>query len=683
MKNKIFTAIFTLLLFLPIKIYAEPLEPTINNATPKIKLENPSVVNLNAGGNKDIELTIRNVGVAAAYNILTQATIDSSAPFTISFVNDSNAVPVISATGKKIMKLNVKADKNAKSGTYTVSLTHSFTNDVNTNFTESDTFAIKIKNENSAPLINITNFTNTNAKILPGDQFSLTAIIENASAQNAYDLQVSIEGIKTDEINLANSTMGTYFPNFSAGMQKYLNFDFVASSKIQSGSYPLTFKVSYKDGDEKVYDKSFFYYVNIAGQTQFDKSQPELTDIIVPTKTFNVGETATVSMKLKNPGQTNLKNVKVTAITDEDGAIVPKTPNIIFTQLLKPNEAKSLTFAFAPTSKAKTQNYSIKFQVEYENVDKNSFEQYIGINVNNPESEASDSQSKPKIIVQNYSTNPMIVTAGSEFDLSMTFKNTHKNKRVENTKISLTIDEAATSTNEQKGNVFTPVNGSTTFFIGDIAPSDKIEKKLRLYTLPTATPKNYSVVVNFEYEDEKHNEIKSSETIGISVKQPTKLDTSEINIPSEIYVNQPTAIAFDFYNTGKVNLNNLLIKIEGEDFDTKQSAIFYGKFNTSTSDTYEGNFTPLQPGEKSGRIIISYEDDAGETKEQIKNFTVNVQESMPIDDNFTPDTPPIEEPKKSWWKNPYIWGAIIISVGVAIFIVKKIRQKKKGNDLDE
>ena len=124
----------------------EPI-PTVNNATPKVKLESPSVITLNAGEEKDISLTIRNVGAAMAYNNLTQASVESSAPFTISFVNDSNAVPVISATGKKIMKLHINVDKNAKAGSYTVTLNHSFTNDENTNYSDSDTFNVKIKNE--------------------------------------------------------------------------------------------------------------------------------------------------------------------------------------------------------------------------------------------------------------------------------------------------------------------------------------------------------------------------------------------------------------------------------------------------------------------------------------------------------------------------------------------------------
>ena len=173
------------------RVFCDEPITTPSNATPKIKLESPSVVTLNAGDNRDIELNIRNVGAASAYYNLTQATVDATAPFTVSFLNESNSAPVISATGKKIMKLNIKVDDNAKAGSYTVTLKHSFTDDKKINYNETDTFNIKVKNEIATPIINISDFTNTNSNIMPGDKFSLSAVINNASSQNAHELQVS------------------------------------------------------------------------------------------------------------------------------------------------------------------------------------------------------------------------------------------------------------------------------------------------------------------------------------------------------------------------------------------------------------------------------------------------------------------------------------------------------------
>ena len=702
MKNKLkkilcFTCL--LLFFLSsikiiIKAEDEYQETKINNAVPKIKIANLSNVTLVAGEKKTITLKVVNTGGTSAYNILIQAIPDSSAPISTEILDNKSEIAVISAVGKRDIKLNLIADDDAKAGNYNINLKYFFTNDLETNFESSDSFSVTVKNKTSGPAINLTEIKNNKTNIMPGTQFSLSMDIENNSSQNAKDVKISLDGLKNDEINLANSTAETYFSEVRAGSTKKLSFDFIASSKIKAGSYPINFKVSYKDnkdGEEKTYEKSFIYHVKVGGNEK-QKALLELTDIISPVKNINVGEQANISLKLKNIGGTDIKNIKVTAVTDTEGAVVPKSSSVIMTPILKVSESKDLLFSFAPTSKSKTQNYAIKFQVEYENGNFNedkaeieTFEQYASLNINNPEEETSDKpQSKPKMIVSNYSTNPLIVTAGSEFDLDLVFKNTHKTKRAENTKVSLTIDEAATSTNEQKGNVFTPVNGSTTFFIGDIAPGASVSKRLRLYTVPTALPKNYSVTVDFEYEDQKHNEIKSSEKIGINVKQMANLSTSEINIPQEVYVNQPTSITFDFYNTGKVNLNNLLIKIEGDGFDAKQSSTYYGKVNTSTSDTYEGNFTPLETGEKTGKIIISYEDDAGEVKTQEKDFVIIVKEPEPEPENNDMQNNFQEEKKGVNWIKISIWSAvIIILILIAVIVIKKIYKKKKEKDLDE
>jgi len=669
------------------KIFSDDIinqDSVIDNATPKIKLESPTVVSINAGEKKDIELIIRNVGAAPAYNNLTQAVVDASAPFSINFISESNSVPVIAATGRKIMNLHIETDINAKSGSYYINLNHAFSDKENNNYDESDSFSIKVINNSHGPDINILEFNNSRNKIMPGDEFSLSALLANSSLHDGREVKIWIEGLELNKISLVDSEMGNYFADYRAGLEKILSFKFIASDKIKSGSYELIFKLEYKDSEDKLYEKSFYYYVSINSASQVGGAQVELFDIISPVKIFSVGETASISMKLKNIGLINAKNIKITAEPDDtDGAIVPKSSNVILTRELEVNETREINFDFAATTKSKTQNYVIKFLVEYENgnyddqdkAEINFFEQYVGININNPD-EINNTQSKPKVIINGYSTDPMIVTAGSEFDLNLSFKNTHKNKRVENAKVSLVIDEAVTSTNEQQGNIFTPINGSTSFFIGDIAPGDIIKKKLRLYTLPMAISKNYAVDVNLEYEDENHLEITYSEKIGINVKQAIKLEIGEINIPKEILENQPGVVSFDFYNTGRVSLNNLLIKLEGEGLDVKQSAVYYGKVNTNTSDSYEGDFIPLKAGEQQGKIIITFEDDAGEEKKETRDFIVNVKQK--IEEISDGDNMIEKENKKSLLDRLDLWfGLISFLLIICYYVIKFIKHKKR------
>ena len=186
--------------------------------------------------------------------------------------------------------------------------------------------------------------------------------------------------------------------------------------------------------------------------------------------------------------------------------------------------------------------------------------------------------------------------AGNEFDLTMTLMNSHKQKSVHNIKMFLTMTEETSSDTEKTGNIFTPVNSSNTFYFDDIVPKGKVDKALRLYVVPDAQPKTYTLTVNFEYEDQDGNEYTSQELLGINVKQVTQLDIDEYTLPEQIEMGMPVTINFSYYNTGKVTLNNLMIRIEG-DVQTDNRNTYIGNLESGSSDYYEATFTATATGE--------------------------------------------------------------------------------------
>ena len=84
---------------------------------------------------------------------------------------------------------------------------------------------------------------------------------------------------------------------------------------------------------------------------------------------------------------------------------------------------------------------------------KTTFKQYAGVNISNPDKDkdGEGNTSKPKIIVSNYSCDPLIVMAGQEFDLNLTLMNTHKQKAVKNIKMYLTLAEETSSETQNRG----------------------------------------------------------------------------------------------------------------------------------------------------------------------------------------------------------------------------------------
>ena len=327
----------------------------------------------------------------------------------------------------------------------------------------------------------------------------------------------------------------------------------------------------------------------------------------------------------------------------------------------------------------------MQFSVEYKTGgDKtNSFKQFAGVNVVNSVKDKKEAEenkkdeeektSKPKIIVSKYSSNPLIVMAGEEFDLNLTLMNTHKDKRVQNIKMFLTLAEETSSETQKSGNIFTPVDSSNTFYFDAIPPKGTVDRQLRLYVVPDAQPKTYTLTVNFEYEDTDGKEYTATELLGINVKQNSELNMDEIVLPPTVEQYMPVTISFNYYNTGKVSLNNVMFRIEG-DVECTQKSTYIGNMDSGASDYYEVSFTPNTLGEVPVSVIASYEDASGETIEQRRDFVLNVTEPMPMDDEFDMQPEPTGINKKMIG---IIAGGVLVVVIIVVIVVGKVRKKKE------
>jgi hypothetical protein len=268
----------------------------------------------------------------------------------------------------------------------------------------------------------------------------------------------------------------------------------------------------------------------------------------------------------------------------------------------------------------------------------------------------------------------------------MTFLNTSATSAVRNIKIFLTVpqgDSDSTNSAAAKGNVFSPVSSSNTFFIDYISPKGVSAKTLQFYTIPDASPRTYTLTANIQYEDETGQEYTSEELIGIPVSQTVKIDVSEIIPPVDAYMGDSISISTNFYNTGRANVSNLMLNLEG-DFQADNARLYVGNFNTGASDYFEGSIIANAPGLLEGDLVVTYDDPSGESVEERYPFSLNVME-MP---EFEPDMgmQPEAPPAPPWWKRPVVWG-IAAALLVLFFLLRKkgpvrkwIRRRKAGAD---
>lgn len=296
--------------------------------------------------------------------------------------------------------------------------------------------------------------------------------------------------------------------------------------------------------------------------------------------------------------------------------------------------------------------------------------------------ENNEGKNKPKLIISKYTVEPAMPRAGESFTMTLSFLNTNYEKSCRNIKIFLTTDGAASSDNAgvASGGVFSPVGSSNTFYIDYIAPGETKEKSITFFTMPTAVSKTYTMTANFEYEDYLGNELKATELIGIPIVQISKVQVDE-PVLSAMGPGGPVMVDVNFYNTGRDNLSNFMVSVEGEGFTSDQQRYFVGNFQTGSSDSFSTTLYFQTSGEYKGKIVLTYEDSTGSPHKIEKEFSgFYEQQEFPNMDNF----PPIENPGNSFLsKNMLIIGGVlaVLLIGVLLFLRRK-RKMKKQEELD-
>jgi hypothetical protein len=669
-------------------------------ASPMLKLASPMSAQLSAGRTSTIAASIKNVGSSYALGILVQASAPSDAPFIFEFSDNSNNITSLYEGASSNVMIKITVDPDAKAGVYDLLLKFSFKDMLGNSVTQEDALQLRLSGSQAAAAPTLRGFAVEPQAISAGSEFEISAVIVNSGQAAASNIMVSVEGASGEAGGISPSGEAAFSIASLDGMsEQRVAFRMTSPKDIKEGAYPAVFKLSYPGGPEGGVSYSYYAFIHgIESEATQDKKRGrvEVAGVQSPEGVFQAGDAFAVSLSLINNGSATARKVKVTASSAVEGAIVPMSASVQVIGDLAEGESRVAYFRFAPTASAETQNYMVGFKVEYETgvavegvAETESFEQYAGVNVfkppeptqaPSPEPTAKDERtSKPKIIVSAYKTEPQTVQAGSEFDLTLDFKNTHGEKRINNIKVVL----SAVETMEQTGSVFMPVNGSNTIYIDEISPNQESSRTLRMYTVPNALARTYSINVSYEYQDDEYNAYEDAEQIGINVKQVTKLEIGEYYLPESISVYEPVSLGFSIINSGKVNLSNLRVSVLA-DMDVSAANMYLGSLKIGSSIYYEGAMTPNGPGEIDGTLVVSCEDENGELIELTREIHFSVMEEQ-TEDVFSDDSDfeQFQEEDASIMgfikKPPFIIGvSAALAIGIAATAVAIRRKRQKG-----
>ena len=385
------------------------------------------------------------------------------------------------------------------------------------------------------------------------------------------------------------------------------------------------------------------------------------------------GESKIISIYVKNVGTTTMRTPMVT-VTPSEGLMITDSQSAYTLDDIRPNQSGVVLVSVKAVDKIASASQSLKVDASfyYDNGTSATSSGSASGSVNVPATVTKDGQNEegvasptPIVILSKYNYGGSSVAAGSSTNLSFSFTNTSKKLKIENVMLTVT------------GGTDLMLNGSTnTFYFDSVAAggSKSVTVPMKAAQLISASAQNVQIAVTYEYVDQNARK-SGSATLSLSVPlyQPDRFELSEPKTSYTGYVGEETSLTIDYVNKGKSAINNVEATISG-DIDTPTAYQRVGTIDGGKNGTIAFAVTPQLEGENQVKIVITYEDSNGNTKERVFEATVEAMAYEPADPGM--DDPGMIDPEPA---STFPWKYVIIAVVAALIvllIVLRIRKKK-------
>ncbi len=497
--------------------------------------------------------------------------------------------------------------------------------------------------------------------------------IRNEGEMTALNTYVSLNYGETN-ITPLYETPKIFVGDLEAGKDKYMSLPIRILPTATEGLKTVTLNVEYKNIDGEVGTNTHDIFVDI-------KKNQDSPDIAVESVTFEgvLEPEQAISMKviLQNYGETQARDITVkidetSAGYGPEGIIKDYFTESIWVGNLKPENTREVVIPLKVSKQSTGGIKILNLNIDYIDENGTAFSTkstvYPEIIV---EDEEEDQVSKPKLIVSKYSTDVEELRAGSTFNFIFDIHNTHSSVAAKN--ITVTVSQAE--------NIFSPTQGSNSFFISRIEAGETVQKSLEMKVKADATTKAYPLKLTIEYEYDGIEANPTTGEVGETRVEELNLQAVENSRPVVDYVNvyswdgnvmvgNPATLSFEFYNMGKSPLNNVIATVEGDFTKSDGNMYFIGTVDAGSASFVEFDVIPNVEGTAKGILHITFEDSNGDEIKFDKEFETMVQGAMTWDPGMEPGigeevfNPDLVQGKKEILP---LWLFIIIQV--AIFIV--------------
>ena len=480
------------------------------------------------------------------------------------------------------------------------------------------------------------------------------------------------------------------------GLDSFQDGTASAVASGQNGEYTVTFTgLTYTGDSGKQLAFTIYYEGNGGGYQDGNtvpvrecvpytepKPEPEPTPETIPEPraVFNsdgtstsiaAGETKTITVYIQNAGTTAMRDPILTLKSSGSLLIMGSQDYMLDDIRAGRDTAVTVTVKAPDKIESQMQTIDASLSFYYDNGTQLTGGSASGsVNVlstvtKDTKDEETIASPTPIVILSKYNYGGSSVAAGSSTNLSFSFTNTSKTIKIENVMVTVT------------GGQDLMLNGSTnTFYFESVAASGSktVTVPMKAAQLISASAQDVKIDVTYEYVDQNARK-SGNATLSLSVPlyQPDRFELSEPKTSYTGYVGEETSLTIDYVNKGKSAINNVEATISG-DIDSPTPYQRVGTIDGGKNGTIAFAVTPQLEGENQVKIVITYEDSNGNTKERVFEATVEAMAYEPADPGM--DDPGMIDPEPT---STFPWKYVIIAlvvIAVIALIVLRIRKKK-------
>lgn len=264
---------------------------------------------------------------------------------------------------------------------------------------------------------------------------------------------------------------------------------------------------------------------------------------------------------------------------------------------------------------------------------------------------------EPKVMVTDYKVKEGKITAGGEFELSVTLCNTAK-KNIKNMKVTV-LSEAGE---------LLPAKGAGTAYVAQIDAETEETLTFQMKAAEGLEEKSYKLMVKLAYEDNYGSSYTVEDAIYLPIQLEQRYSLTDLMINGDFVLGEELEITGMVNNLGKGTLYNVTVKTSGENISETESYI--GNIESGKSGNVDMLVTAQHLSEGTQRmnyITVVYEDRQGNKQEKQEKLE---QLLNPDNDITAPVYGNLEKVKEEEQKNGT--GKLILIVGITAFAIAMV-----------